>query len=128
MLSKKQKEVLAKALQKSDSNILPEEDKLFKQNYPSPGLHRHDDNNPFGMHRHALEDKVDGAHVHSTQNPEGEHAHGVLQGKALIDGSHTHDEYGLGWHNHESDHDDIDDIPVEKPGQVLPDNTTDVKE
>ena len=127
MLSERQKKILAKALQKSDSNILPEEDKLFKKNYPSGGLHRHDDDNPFGMHRHLLEDTIDGPHIHTVQNPGGEHAHGLLEGMALLDGRHNHEEGSLGWHHHKPE-DDLNEIPIEKPGQVLPPNVTDVKE
>ena len=131
MLSKKQKKLLAETIQrqKAESNILPEEDKLFREESPSPGLHKHDDNNPFGVHRHNLGDPLDGAHVHTKQNPGGEHVHGLKEGMALIDGAHTHGHDGLGWHNHEhNDKDNFGNIPIEKPGQVLPPNPTDVKE
>lgn len=83
-------------------------------------MHKHDDNNPFGLHRHYVDEDVDGAHVHSPQNPGGEHAHGELKGVALIDGKHHHDGNGLGWHHHCDHEENYGEIPVEKPGQVLP--------
>ena len=93
---------------------------------PKVKPHKHDHNNPFGLHRHLLGDEIDGPHVHTVQNPGGEHVHGLKEGKALIDGAHNHDRDGLGWHSHEVE-DNLKDIPIELPGQVLPDNPTDVK-
>lgn len=125
MLSRKQKKILTDVIQKAKSRFrdLPEEDALFKKDYPSGGVHKHDENNPFGMHRHFLEDKIDGAHIHSPQNPGGEHFHGENKGMALIDGKHFHfHEYdALGWHNHAEDEDkNAGQIPINKPGQAVP--------
>lgn len=112
---------------KKISSSLPEEKKLFRKEYDSPGLHRHDDDNPFGMHRHSIENSIDGEHIHTVLNPEGEHSHGINEGMVLIDGSHTHDgDYSdLGWHSHEKEKESI--LPISEPDQILPTNT-DVKE
>jgi len=136
MENNRQERILAEALKKAhsiftakkvSSNILPEEEKLFNRVTPSPGLHNHDHNNPFGLHRHLLGDPVDAPHVHTVQNPGGEHAHGENKGMALITGEHSHDNDGLGWHNHPAE-ETLDDIPIEEPEQILPPNPTDVKE
>lgn len=83
--------------------MLPEEKKLLKETWPGPGYHRHDESNPYGMHRHNVGDKIDGAHTHTPQNPMGEHVHGEFEGRALIDGAHTHDSDRLGYHHHDED-------------------------
>ena len=51
-------------------------------------------------------------------NPGGEHAHGLLEGTALLDGSHFHTYNGLGWHRHledEGKNDGTEIIPEKKP-------------
>lgn len=105
--------------QKAKGDILPEEEELIKRDFPSGGLHVHDENNPFGMHRHFLEDPIDGAHTHTSQNPQGEHVHGEFSGKAMIDGAHHHDG-DTAWgssHHHESDNelDKSEIVPQKQP-------------
>jgi hypothetical protein len=86
---------------------MPEEKALLKRDYPGSGYHKHDDSNPFGMHRHLVSEKIDGAHTHTPQNPQGEHTHGEFEGRALINGAHSHDNEGfgesLGYHHHDED-------------------------
>lgn len=80
--------------------MLPEEEALYKEEYPSGGVHVHDEDNPLGLHRHHDGLELDGAHVHTPMNPGGEHVHGEFEGMALVDGKHYHENGGLGYHNH----------------------------
>jgi len=114
MLSKRQEKLLRAELTKAD--LLPEEEKLLKIVFPSPGYHIHDENNLFGMHRHHLEDELDGAHTHSAINPMGEHVHGELAGMALIDGAHEHIDGSAGYHDHYK-HEDTSQHIVKATGQ-----------
>lgn len=124
MLRKREEELLKKELikakkinQRINGTLLPEEKALFDLEYPSGGLHNHDENNPFGMHRHFLGDTIDGAHTHTPQNPHGEHVHGEFIGSALIDGSHSHNSFGGGYHHHEEvDQNTI--IPKSPKGEI----------
>lgn len=122
MLSKKEKNLLAKELKKIDKinkrvlgQLLPEEVEFFKKEWPAGGYHSHDEDNPFGMHRHYLDDPIDGAHTHSPQNPGGEHVHGEYEGRALIDGKHYHNEVSTGYHAHENCDDDGQVVPQDTP-------------
>ena len=95
-----------------NGELLPEEKKLLKTKFPSGGLHVHDEDNPFGMHRHLLGEPIDGAHQHTTQNLQGEHVHGEFEGRALADGAHDHKNYGVtGYHYHEEEEDKGEIIP-----------------
>lgn len=76
---------------------------MIEENSTSPGLHTHDESNSLGIHSHAEGEAVDGGHIHTPQNPGGEHVHGEFQGQALIDGWHTHENGGLGGHNHKKE-------------------------
>lgn len=96
----------------TQGKFLPEDEALFKFESPGPGLHTHDESNPFGIHRHVLGEAVDGGHTHTPQNPGGEHSHGEFAGMALIDGGHTHENASLGWHNHEQ-RDDSTIVPLQ---------------
>ena len=125
-LNKREKSLLQKELEKAkkinqriNGTLLPEEKKLIDRKYPSGGIHLHDEDNPFGMHRHFLEDSIDGAHIHTTQNPKGEHVHGHTEGRALIDGGHTHDDGGTGYHWHDYEEDDGDKIIPQRPESIL---------
>lgn len=122
MLNKKEQQKLSAYLakQKAKAVMLPEEEELIRKAWPASGLHRHDEDNPFGVHRHFLDEEIDGAHIHTMQNPGGEHVHGLKEGQALIDGAHTHSHDGLGWHNHEhNDKDNFGNIPIQKPALNL---------
>lgn len=98
----------------AQGNFLPEDEAIIRKEFPGPGLHVHDENNPFGMHRHELGERVDGAHTHTPQNPMGEHVHGEFAGMALIDGAHSHEHSGDGWHHHDEDEPTNTTIP-QKP-------------
>lgn len=94
---------------RSTGELLPEEEALLDEVVnPAPGLHKHDENNPFGLHRHSLDEPMGGAHVHTATNPGGEHAHGEFVGRALADGAHYHEYGDLGGHYHDDDKDDFD--------------------
>lgn len=125
MLNQEEKELLQKEvarIQKVNERIagalLPEDKELLEREYPSGGIHKHDANNPFGMHRHHLGDPIDGAHTHTAQNPGGEHVHGEFQGKALIDGKHYHEGGDLGHHYHRDHHNYGETVPQEAPKVV----------
>lgn len=122
MLSPREKRLLEKELARVEKindrargNLLPEEKVLIKKEFPSGGIHVHDEDNPFGMHRHLLGDPIDGAHQHTTQNPGGEHIHGEFEGRALIDGSHRHKGFGDGYHSHKKDETNEGQIIPQKP-------------
>jgi hypothetical protein len=70
------------------------------------------------VHRHGLNERVDGAHTHTPQNPGGEHVHGEFAGTALIDGSHHHNEYSEGWHHHKDEDDNKGTIVPQNPSQT----------
>ena len=125
MLSPRDQELLQRELaeatkinKRANGTILPEEEKLLEKkitkDYPAGGLHVHDEDNPLGMHRHFLGEKLDGAHVHTIQNPGGEHYHGELKGRALTDGAHYHGRGGLGYHHHDRGEDDTGKIVPQK--------------
>ncbi len=125
MLNRREKKLLEKELaevkkinQRAAGVMLPEEKAVWDKEYPSGGIHRHDDDNPFGMHRHLIGDSIDGAHTHTPQNPEGEHVHGPLEGKALITGAHTHENMGSGYHWHDDGEDGGGPIPLNAPKVV----------
>ena len=122
MLSKQERDLILaefaknmKDARRAKGAIIPEEDTLYDGEFPGYGLHKHDENNPFGTHRHHAGDDIDGAHVHSPQNPGGEHSHGPRAGMELIDGRHFHEHDSLGWHHHEEhDNKNPGEIPIEK--------------
>ena len=136
MLTNKDRELILAEFEKNMRNarrakgeLLPEDNSLLREEYPGPGLHVHDEDNPFGVHRHHAGDELDGAHVHTPQNPGGEHVHGEHAGMALIDGKHHHDHGETGWHHHHGE-DDMDKgkiIPISPPGELNPDTTNEVK-
>ena len=104
---------------KAIGNLLPEEEKLLDGlKSPSPGYHVHDEDNPFGMHRHFLKDKIDGAHQHTVLTPQGRHVHGEFVGRALIDGAHYHGRHDLGYHSHKSDEPDSGRIIPQQPPSI----------
>lgn len=106
-------------LKQARGELTPDELRLLRQEMPSPGLHTHDEDNPFGLHSHFIEDSVDGAHVHTPQNPMGEHVHGEFEGMALIDGAHSHEHDSFGGHFHEEDYQDSDNLPITEPDQEI---------
>ena len=91
--------------------LLPEEKVLIEPSEePTPGWHRHTEDNQLGLHRHNPEDSMGGPHRHTPDNPLGEHIHGEFAGMALIDGKHIHGDDGsmLGGHGHVRDYLDTD--------------------
>ena len=117
-LSKRTQRLLQNELAKAkevnkriNGELLPEEKKLLKTKFPSGGLHVHDKDTPFVMHRHLLEEPIDGAHQHTTLNLGGEHVHGEFEGRALTDGEHYHKYNGTGYHYHEEEEDKGEIIP-----------------
>ena len=94
--------------------ILPEEEALLDKQEERPGLHLHDESNPFGEHRHKPGEPVDGPHIHTPQNPGGVHLHGEQAGLPLTDGWHTHENGELGGHSH-NEPDAGKFIPVSNP-------------
>jgi len=126
MLSNREKKLLARELEKvkaadrlARGDLMPEEEKFFKNKFPGGGSHVHDEDNPFGMHRHFLDDEIDAPHTHSPQNPGGEHAHGEFEGRALIDGKHYHNNNDTGYHHHSSEESNGENPIPQKPDGVL---------
>lgn len=128
-LTKEEHRILSKGIadiqRDYTQGLLPEQKKLLDEQFKSddsPGYHIHDEDNPTGMHRHAKDNEIDGAHRHTIINSGGEHAHGLLEGQALIDGTHNHDgSWDLGWHHHKVDKskDDGLDIILEQKPSIL---------
>ncbi len=125
-IDKASQDILNKAIpeikKQYSQGLLPEEKKLFKdtdREYPGPGYHIHNEDNPAGKHRHLKDESIDGLHRHTVINPFGEHIHGEFEGQAIVNGTHYHDYGGFGYHNHREDEVDYGKIVPEKPDKIL---------
>jgi len=101
--------------------LLPEEKKLFKdeREYPGPGYHVHNEDNPTGKHRHSKDDSISGEHSHTVLNIAGQHTHEELEYDSLADGGHSHYYGGFGYHYHNREEDNTGKVIPEKPPSVL---------